>query len=46
VFLPSRENQTPIGVAPTTMQDQDGRSLWRLTIDTIELPSLLVGIDR
>jgi hypothetical protein len=44
--LQSRETRTPIGVALVAGQDQDGRALWRLTIDTSELPGLYVVIDR
>jgi hypothetical protein len=41
----SRENPTLIGVALITGQDQRGRSLWQLTIDTIELPGPFAVID-
>jgi hypothetical protein len=40
------EVRIPIGMALVTGQDRDGRALWRLTIDTIELPELFVVIDR
>ncbi len=44
--FPARENHTPIGVAVIVGPDEDGRSLWRLTIDHVELPGLFVVIDR
>jgi hypothetical protein len=44
--LPFRESPTLIGVALAVGQDEDGLALWRLTIDTIELPVLYVVIDR
>ena len=42
----SREARTPIGEALIAGQDEDGRSLWRLTIDHVELPGLYLVIDR
>jgi hypothetical protein len=37
---------TPIGAALVAGQDQNGLALWRLTIDTTDLPGLYVVIDR
>ena len=42
----ARETRTPIGEALVAGQDRDGRALWRLTIDTIDLPWRFVVIDR
>jgi hypothetical protein len=44
--LPSRQARMPIGVALATGQDQEGRALWRLTIDTFELDGLFLVVDR
>jgi hypothetical protein len=44
--LQARQAHTPIGVALVAGQDQNGWSLWRLTIDGIELPGLYVVINR
>jgi hypothetical protein len=44
--LQSPEARIPIGVALAVGQDQDGRMLWRLSIDTLELPGLYLVIDR
>jgi hypothetical protein len=44
--LQSRESHTLIGVALAAGQDQNGLALWRLTIDTIDLPGLYVVVDR
>jgi hypothetical protein len=43
---PDRRGRTPIGTALVAGQDEDGRALWRLTIDTIELPGSWVVVDR
>jgi hypothetical protein len=45
-ILPDRGTHVPIGVALAEGQDQDGRALWQLTVDTVELPGLFVVIDR
>jgi hypothetical protein len=42
----SQGTRTPIGRALVAGQDQNGLALWRLTIDTIDLPGLYVVIDR
>jgi hypothetical protein len=44
--FPARDTQIPIGMALANGRDQNGLALWRLTIDTIELPGLFVAIDR
>jgi hypothetical protein len=44
--LPTRGARTPIGTALADGQDRDGRALWKLTIDTIELPGLYLVVDR
>jgi hypothetical protein len=44
--LPAREVRTSIGLALAAGQDQHGRSLWRLSIDTSDLPGLYVIVDR
>jgi hypothetical protein len=44
--LPARQAQTPIGTALVAGRDEDGRALWRLTIDPIELAGLWVVVDR
>jgi hypothetical protein len=41
-----REARAPIGLAVAAEQDWHGLALWRLTIDTIDLPGLYVVIDR
>lgn len=44
--LQARETRTPIGVALAAGQDPNGQALWRLSIETIDLPGLYVVIDR
>jgi hypothetical protein len=44
--LPARESRTAIGLAVASGQDQHGRALWRLSIDTLDLPGLYVVTDR
>jgi hypothetical protein len=44
--LPARGARTPIGVALAVGRDRDGRALWELTIDTVELPGFYLVIDR
>jgi hypothetical protein len=46
VVLPARQSRTPIGQALAAGQDNDGLALWRLTVETIELPGLWVVVDR
>jgi hypothetical protein len=40
------QTRTPIGTALVTGQDRDGRALWRLAIDNVELPGLWIVVDR
>jgi hypothetical protein len=42
----AREIRTPVGEALVAGQDRVGRALWRLIIDTVELPGLCVVVDR
>jgi hypothetical protein len=46
--LHARRAPTPIGAALRAGQGRgaEGRVLWRLTIDTIELPGFWVVVDR
>ncbi len=44
--LTSRKVFTPVGVALVAGNNEDGLALWRLSIDTLELPGLWVVIDR
>jgi hypothetical protein len=46
--LHARRAPTPIGAALLAGQgrDAEGRALWRLTIDTIDLPGFWVVVDR
>jgi hypothetical protein len=46
--LHARRASTPIGAALVAGQGQDaeGRVLWRLTIDTLELPGFWIVVDR
>jgi hypothetical protein len=44
--LHARETRTPIGEAVADGQDRNGRALWRLTVEAIDLPRLFVVVDR
>jgi hypothetical protein len=44
--LSARQAYTPIGTALVAGRDENGLALWRLTIDTTELPGLWVVVDR
>ncbi len=44
--LQARQAYTPIGMALVAGQDENGLALWRLTIDTFELPGFWVVVDR
>jgi len=44
--LRAREARTPVGTALTAGKDHDGLALWRLTIETFDLPGLWVVVDR
>jgi hypothetical protein len=42
----ARQAHTAIGTALVAGKDENGLALWRLTIDTIDLPGLWVVVDR
>jgi hypothetical protein len=44
--LQARKIHTPVGEALVAGHDQNGLALWRLTIDSIDLPGLYVVVDR
>jgi hypothetical protein len=44
--LQARANHGPIGAALPMQWDDQGRQLWRLTIDKAELPGSWLVIDR
>jgi hypothetical protein len=44
--LPASQAKTLIGTAVVIGKDQDGRALWRLTVEDVDLPGRFVAIDR
>ena len=45
-ILPDPHARSPIGFAPATGRDRDGRALWRLTIQDLEVLGRWVVVDR
>jgi hypothetical protein len=44
--LQARDNRSPIGMAPGTGRDGEGRLLYRLIVHGVDVPGLWAVIDR